>query len=249
MARIQNVDWSRLGIEGVAIVLSILFAFWIDAWWEDRSDHDALAAQLRALENEVLNNERLINAQIEGQSRSLSAMGRVFTALANTDARQLPESFLTDVGESLWVSGSPIAMSLYQEILNSGTLQKVHNPQLSLAVGDYAWLASRMEGSFDYVSTSYVSLVVPTLGRHMALSDLGWTGYESYLSPKGEVTATIPAAPFSLDQDGMRSREVWNVLYHWKTVQIDNMDDLNNMKVRIVRLKGLLRAEIERLDR
>ena len=37
----QKLPWKRLFAEGTAIVLSILLAFAIDAWWEDRSDQQA----------------------------------------------------------------------------------------------------------------------------------------------------------------------------------------------------------------
>jgi hypothetical protein len=32
----QKIQWKRLSVEAVAIVASILFAFAIDAWWDDR---------------------------------------------------------------------------------------------------------------------------------------------------------------------------------------------------------------------
>ena len=33
------MGWPRLLVEGVAIVASILLAFGIDAWWQDRQTH------------------------------------------------------------------------------------------------------------------------------------------------------------------------------------------------------------------
>jgi hypothetical protein len=34
----NNIPWKRLSAEGLAIVVSILLAFWIDAWWDTRKD-------------------------------------------------------------------------------------------------------------------------------------------------------------------------------------------------------------------
>ena len=34
----ESVRW--LLLEGTVVVFSILIAFWIDAWWEDRSDRE-----------------------------------------------------------------------------------------------------------------------------------------------------------------------------------------------------------------
>ena len=38
MSNSQAIPWKRLTAEAVAIVISILLAFWIDAWWEGRKD-------------------------------------------------------------------------------------------------------------------------------------------------------------------------------------------------------------------
>ena len=38
MASSQPIPWKRLTAEAAAIVISILLAFWIDAWWDERKD-------------------------------------------------------------------------------------------------------------------------------------------------------------------------------------------------------------------
>ena len=38
MSDTREIPWKRLVVEGAAIVASILLAFAIDAWWQDRSD-------------------------------------------------------------------------------------------------------------------------------------------------------------------------------------------------------------------
>lgn len=48
----ENIAWKRLSIEAVAIVGSILLAFAIDAWWDDRQDREYEVAILSALLSE-----------------------------------------------------------------------------------------------------------------------------------------------------------------------------------------------------
>lgn len=36
MAESKTIAWKQISIEAVAIILSILLAFAIDAWWTDR---------------------------------------------------------------------------------------------------------------------------------------------------------------------------------------------------------------------
>ena len=45
MKLVQNIHWPRILAEGAVIVISILLAFWIDAWWDRQQD----AAQEKVL--------------------------------------------------------------------------------------------------------------------------------------------------------------------------------------------------------
>jgi len=49
MTEIRNIAWKRLAIEAMAIVASILLAFAIDAWWEERSERRAETVLLERL--------------------------------------------------------------------------------------------------------------------------------------------------------------------------------------------------------
>jgi hypothetical protein len=58
MFRAREIPWPRLLAEGVAIVVSILLALWIQAWWQARADREDEAASLvrlvRDLEDDIL---------------------------------------------------------------------------------------------------------------------------------------------------------------------------------------------------
>ncbi len=41
MAKSQEIPWKRIFVEAAAVVVSILLAFSIDAWWEDRIEREA----------------------------------------------------------------------------------------------------------------------------------------------------------------------------------------------------------------
>ena len=56
----RPLEWNRLLVEGVVIVASILLAFAIDAWWDDRQGRHAESNQLLSVAAEVeLNTERI----------------------------------------------------------------------------------------------------------------------------------------------------------------------------------------------
>ena len=52
MTNARNIDWQRALTEGAVIVFSILLAFWIDAWWNQREEDQRVDSLLHALEME-----------------------------------------------------------------------------------------------------------------------------------------------------------------------------------------------------
>ena len=61
MIKAREIPWPRIFAEGVAIVVSILLAFWIQAWWQarvDRTDEAASLARLaRGLDDDIVDLE------------------------------------------------------------------------------------------------------------------------------------------------------------------------------------------------
>ena len=49
MFKARQIPWPRIFAEGVAIVVSILLAFWIQAWWQARADRADEAVSLSRL--------------------------------------------------------------------------------------------------------------------------------------------------------------------------------------------------------
>ena len=59
---VRRINWRLLFAEGLAIVVSILLAFAIDAWWEDRSDRQQLNNGLVNLQTELRSNIEMIDS-------------------------------------------------------------------------------------------------------------------------------------------------------------------------------------------
>ncbi len=65
MTETQNVPWKRLSVEAAAIVASILLAFAIDAWWEERLERRVEAGILDMLQKEFSANYDLLDEMKE----------------------------------------------------------------------------------------------------------------------------------------------------------------------------------------
>ena len=61
----QRLSWKRMALEGVVIVLSILLAFAIDAWWGERKDQVENIGQLGRVAAELELNSEMIRSKVE----------------------------------------------------------------------------------------------------------------------------------------------------------------------------------------
>ena len=72
MGTTQTIQWKRLSVEAIVIVASILLAFSIDAWWEERSDRMRLAGAIQNIAAEVRDaREEIENAVEKTHSASM----------------------------------------------------------------------------------------------------------------------------------------------------------------------------------
>jgi hypothetical protein len=70
----ENIPWKRLSVEAVAIVGSILLAFAIDAWWEERLDRQMERDDLESLHAEFIRNrDRMNEMRTAGKAETASA--------------------------------------------------------------------------------------------------------------------------------------------------------------------------------
>jgi hypothetical protein len=78
----DSIPWKKLVTEGIVIVVSILLAFAIDAWWDDRQELRAakdqvsrVLAELRANVGILENQEQYLGYAIEGAKELLARFG------------------------------------------------------------------------------------------------------------------------------------------------------------------------------
>ncbi|MEP0202656.1 MAG: hypothetical protein ABJ084_00930 [Halioglobus sp.] len=80
MTTSQTLPWKRLLAEAVAIVLSILLAFAIDAWWDNRSDSHAEQLLLQRLQADFTDIQSAV-LMVEAEHRETSAACRALMSI------------------------------------------------------------------------------------------------------------------------------------------------------------------------
>jgi hypothetical protein len=101
MTALKNLPWSRLVAEGVVVVLSILLAFAIDAWWSDRLSDAARKEWLSAIAVDFDTNGDLARGYEDRTTRDLGLVRR-FLSMTADEASQIHQDSTWLLLGALW---------------------------------------------------------------------------------------------------------------------------------------------------
>jgi len=137
MTNTNNIQWKRTAVEGVAIVISILLAFWIDTWWEEQKEARFEVAYLHELQEDFELNKstlEIMTARLEGIIRSTLVLQEQ-SALASPS---LPVAELNENFRSITRMAAFIPVNrAYANLTGSGDLRLIQSRPLKNALAEY----------------------------------------------------------------------------------------------------------------
>lgn len=165
MSVAQTIRWKRLVVEVVAIVGSILLAFAIDAWWDDRSDNVRLAGAIQNIADEVKDaREEIVNA-VERNTFRMDGIRR-FLSLQPDELLILPDDSILSF-RGVFATPSPFDSSGYalQGLLAAGNLEIIDDDELRSALISWAQFPNEIER--DYAEALQLSMsLFERMARH-----------------------------------------------------------------------------------
>jgi len=138
----QDIPWKRLSVEAAAIVVSILLAFAIDAWWEERLERRTEAGILDRLQKEFSANYDLIDEMKERCTafcRAERASSQVYEMIDQALAASIATIEVSDaqmddlIGAATFEAETPVLDGLIQ----SGQLAIVQDQRISSAIATW----------------------------------------------------------------------------------------------------------------
>ena len=121
----------RLWMEGLVIVVSILAAFLLDAWWADRGSRIELAQEVANVRSELQQSRQRVELEIEKLDR-IAAGGDQIRQLMDAD----PDAPTVIVPDSLawlatvWAPTLDVSLGAVDALIASGRLAQIGNPEL-----------------------------------------------------------------------------------------------------------------------
>jgi hypothetical protein len=135
MPNAKNIQWSRLSIEAAAIVASILLAFAIDAWWEDRQDRENEKEYLVSLRQELADSIEFAKENEELRRKVVDAHVSLIAQVQG--AKRAPDRDLYE-----WISllSYPLRYypprAVYNDIMASGGTNLISSAEIRMALAE-----------------------------------------------------------------------------------------------------------------
>jgi len=162
----KTVSWSRISAEAVAIVASILLAFWIDAAWDQRKEEREAEAILTSLRNEFREHRDTLAGwavTTETRAASLAEGIRIFgLGISNgQDVARLDTAFYALLNIADW---DPAGGSLDAAIA-SGRLDELGDSELQRGLAAWPGTVDDVLDNQHLMQDFGLTVVVPALAR------------------------------------------------------------------------------------
>ena len=221
MANTNNVQWKRLSVEGAAIVISILLAFSIEAWWDDYQDRGEEQGILLGLKSEFEQNLAFIDTQLSYRNAVIDSILKIFDASV---ARTSIEPDILDelIGHVTWWENIEYSRGAIDGLLQSGGLSLIENEELRRVIASMPsrYDSTTKSGLNDRYTS--VNVVIPFLNSHASLSQIANTMAKG--RPGTGLGPTPPVYPAGEPQDHkglLRDPEFLGILVqeHWNHLE------------------------------
>jgi len=130
MTNTNDIKWKRTVAEGAAIVISILLAFWIDTWWEDRKEAQLEVVYLHELQEDFEQNK----SRLEDQIAEFEETARSMFVLQQQSALDSPSMSVAELNENfsqiINMSGFFPVNRAYANMTGSGDLKLIRSRPL-----------------------------------------------------------------------------------------------------------------------
>ncbi len=186
MSETQNIPWKRIAVEAVAIVGSILLAFAIDAWWQNRTERIIEINYLQALQDDLIRSLDYLSEDEVVQQRQVEYLEALLSTNSDTpdsdELRRWIDDGLFDVG-----TYQP-QISALRDLESSGQTKIIRNPEIRQALASARQRIDSLEATQRDFQQSQQTLIDPFLVNNFNLSHLmldSSGNYEAELSVLG----------------------------------------------------------------
>lgn len=174
----KSARW--LVAEVVVVVIGILLAIAIDAWWKDLGDHRAETVLLHALQNEFAANQKILETNIDVTRRRMTAASALLNArndLGETNADTLNSHWQWVLRGAIYSPSSGVLESAE----SSGNIALLRDAELRVLLANWPGQVAILANVNAYLTDLIFDHMIPWMRTRTALPNgaFGETGIPS----------------------------------------------------------------------
>jgi len=158
MSEPSNIPWTRILVEGVAIVASILIAFAIDAWWDDRKESESEIHDLIRVSAELESNSGRIETKLQTIALSIEATA-TFISWMGPEPANVEKETLVKQWDSLYGIGFfSLHRSATGDYLASGRTDIAKNLEVRQAISEWYSIGIALEEQYERLRIAHANI-------------------------------------------------------------------------------------------
>ena len=232
MTNTNDIKWKRTVAEGAAIVISILLAFWIDTWWEDRKEAQLEVVYLHELQEDFEQNK----SRLEDQIAEFEETARSMFVLQEQSALDSPSMSVSELNENfsqiINMSGFFPVNRAYANMTGSGDLKLIRSRPLKNALAEYYAAAQLTVLVQKTHEMELVQIYEPYIIANLDYAAVGISRVDDFPLPPPIDEASILKV--------IATREFWNILIQKSVISTDLIDQFRQMLARTDNILRLL---------
>ena len=192
MANLGQIPWRRIFIEGAVIVVSILLAFSIDAWWNNRIEQQREQEQLLSMRAEFQSSlvglDEILTS-VQGHAQDVETLIALLKA-AGDEPVLVPGPLL---GSAITWRTSDVSTSTLDALMASGDLNLLRNTELRANLAGFpAFLLDVTED--EIIAQTFAETVMSVFLAREGLAEIAYANRAGVQGPEGIQSLTAPAA-------------------------------------------------------
>lgn len=236
----DNIPWARILAESVAIVASILLAFAIDAWWDDRGERKLEAVLVADLYTDFQASQAHLEDWLTGNRQILKDNTLLVEQLRATAPGEALE---VELGWIVSVIGTPTYSptdATFQALVASGRLELLQDHRLRKGLTNWRQLIDDTQEDELMVRKLVLEKVNPAFARQLRLAEsfrfeliTGRFAGNSVPDPERKLVLTATS-----DLEGALAERLF-----YQTFVVDGLQKLQEKQAELL---GLLEANMSR---
>ncbi len=241
MAEPQIVQWKRLSIEAVAIVASILFAFAIDAWWDERKERQYEQDALLGLESEYEDHRKTIDRQISTHKKLLGAVGYLMQA-CQSGTYSTSDMSLDDAIFYLFIPiTTDLGSGVRDSLISGGKIEILSNPELRYALSAWDSVLDEVIDGQIFSRNLIRETFIPLVAEMGCCGGHGWSDKSRHPWP----VSTRPVSTIDDMQERLFANETFCSLLDYRYAEMNHtLDEYEDLSQAILEILAMIRGSL-----